>query len=345
MVRIIREMGLMRRFPDKTETDIYVYLSERREELEEAMGWRISPQTAAAELMYQEPSRWPISRVLDAVAPGLEEGPATGRWREQQQALQREQRLFEKILVILEGIEGDWQILDQVIEMAKKDHDDILGLHVVRDKAAARGEAVQQIRAEFERRCRAAGLSSEFAVDTGRLSEAIIKRAAWVDLVVINLTNPPEAQPLARLRPGWGVLIQRCPRPILAIPNAVHFKMDRLLLAYDGSPKAAEALFVAAYLASRWGYALVVVTVGTAYTETTALERAREYLEQRGVTWADYVLREPPINEAILETAAEYDSSMLIMGGFGWRPVVRVVLGSTVEHMLREFKKPMLICR
>jgi hypothetical protein len=33
------------------------------------------------------------------------------------------------------------------------------------------------------------------------------------------------------------------------------------------------------------------------------------------------------------------------MGGFGWQPVMRVMLGSTVEHMLREFKRPMLICR
>lgn len=345
VVKIIRELGVMRRFPERTETDIYVLLSERREELEEALAWRLDPQTAVSGLLQETEPRPLLARVMDAVAPGLEVGPSPGQWREQQLALHREGHLFENILVLLEGIEGDWRILNRVIRWAQVDNDHILGLHVVGHKSDVNSEAVQQLRAEFERRCQEAGVKGEFAVEVGGITTAIIKRAAWVDLVVINLTKPPADQPLARLRPGWGRLIQRCPRPILVIPDGVETMLDRGLLAYDGSAKADEALFVATYFAVRWRNALTVLTVKSSRAGEAALDQARAYLEGHGVRGVNYVLADGPVAEAILATAESYDCNLLIMGGFGWQPVMRVMLGSTVEHMLREFKRPMLICR
>lgn len=345
LVQIIRDLGGMRRFPERTEADIYVLLSEQREELEEALGWHIDPEIAVPELIDHPQDRPLLSRMLDTVAPGLEDGPAIGGFRQRQLALHREHHLFENILVVLEGIPDDQKMLEQVIHLTRGDHDHILGLHVVKDKSTMNKAAIEQMRANFEQRIQAAGLEGEFAVDEGRITHAIIRRAAWADLVVINLTHPPEAHPLARLRPGWAAIIQRCPRPILAIPNAIQSDQDRVLLAYDGSPKADEALFVATYLTSRWSKTLTVVTVKTAYTSETALTRARDYLQQHGVTRADYVLCEGPINEAILETAAARDINLLILGGFGFRPALHLILGSTVEHMLREFKQSMLICR
>jgi nucleotide-binding universal stress UspA family protein len=341
VVHIIRELGVMRRFPERTEADIYVLLSERREELEEALGWTIDTKTAVSQLLEQQ------SRpLLLRLAPDLETGPEPGHWRETQLALHREQNLFTKMLVLLEGIEGDWQVLEQVIRLAQLDEDHILGLHVVKTKSEAKSTAVAQLKAEFERRCQEAGVGAEFAVDvSSSITAAIIKRAAWVDLVVINLTNPPEMQPLARLGPGWGRIIQQCPRPLLVFPDAVESSLDRALLAYDGSAKANEALFIATYLAVRWHIHLTILTVKTQYTDAYASKQARDYLERHGVDWADYVVCDGPINEAILATAESHDINLLIMGGFGLRPVMRVVLGSTVEYMLREFTQPMLICR
>ena len=345
VVKLIRELGVMHRFPERTEADIYVLLSEEREELEEALQWRLDPQTAVTALLQEQQPRPLLSRFIDVVAPSLEQGPQPGSWRQQQIALSREGHLFENILVLLEGIEDDWRILDRIIYWAQQDNDHILGLHIVDKQSQTNSEAVQKLRAEFERRCQEAGVNGEFAIEVGSLTKTIIKRAAWVDLVVINLTNPPEAQPLARLRPGWGRLIQRCPRPILAVPNAIQTDFNNALLAYDGSAKADEALFVATYYAVRWRMDLTVLTVGTQHTDTIALDLAREYLEKHGVTWANYVLGEEPISDAILTTAAQYNSNFLIMGGFGRQPLQHIMLGSTVEHMLREFKRPMLICR
>lgn len=117
------------------------------------------------------------------------------------------------------------------------------------------------------------------------------------------------------------------------------------MLAYDGSPKAEEALFVATYLASRWPLSLTVLTVETEHTSAEALERAKAYMQERGIMNATYVLRPRPIAEALLETAVEYDIDYLIMGGFGYRPMRHFMLGSTVDEILRRFKHPILICR
>jgi len=108
-----------------------------------------------------------------------------------------------------------------------------------------------------------------------------------------------------------------------------------MLLAYDGSPKADEALFVAAYQASRWGHALTVLTVETQQTKPSALRDARTYLEEHDVHHANYILKSAPIGEAILETAAEEGSNTIIMGGFGARPVVHLLRGSAVEYVLQ----------
>lgn len=49
--------------------------------------------------------------------------------------------------------------------------------------------------------------------------------------------------------------------------------------------------------------------------------------------------------EAILKTAKAQQSDLIIMGGYGASPVVEVVLGSIVDQVLRESRRPVLICR
>lgn len=87
-------------------------------------------------------------------------------------------------------------------------------------------------------------------IEVGELERRICERALWTDLVVVNLAHPPAPRPLARLSSGFGTLIRRCPRPVLTVPRAAS-EMRRALLAYDGSPKAKEALFGATYLSNQ----------------------------------------------------------------------------------------------
>lgn len=350
VVQLIREQGLLHDFPELREADLYVLLAEHRAELEEGLGWGVDTETVAADLVEQKGRRSArvISRLgdrlRDVVVPAeLEYGPPPGRWRQERLSRRRDDRLFADIMVAINGTESGWRALAQALLVAQRENGRVLGLHVLPPDEPPEAAAVEAMRAEFERQCREAGVRGEFAARAAVVLPTLIERAALVDLLAVPLTYPPAAQPLARFGSNFAALIQRSPRPVLAVPNT-QSPLDRLLLAYDGSPKAEEALFVATYLAARWQAALCVVTAGTEATTAAAVARARSYLEEQGVL-ADFVVRPGPAPQVIMETAAEQGSNLLIMGGFSFRPVLELVLGGTVDEMLREFKQPMLICR
>ena len=367
VARQIRRQGLLREFPDRTEADLYVWLSEHRAALEEALDMEVSAEAAAADLAEQG-GTWLgrlVSRtresVRDTLIPdGLESGPEPGWWRRhwlnarqengQPQAIadaptpSAGERLFADILVPISGRDGSWSALDQAFEVARREEAQLYGLHVVADESQRDAAEAQAVKYEFERRCRAAGLPGRMLIDVGQVQRQISRRARWVDLVIVNLAFPPGAQPLERLGSGFRALLRRCPRPVLATPGMTS-PLGRALLAYDGSPKAEEALYVSTYVAGHWGIPLTVITVpeGKEVTAGTS-QRARAYLEDHGLQ-ATFVEGHGPAAEAILETAERSGCDLILMGGYGRQPVMEVVLGSTVDQVLRESRRPMLICR
>jgi nucleotide-binding universal stress UspA family protein len=120
----------------------------------------------------------------------------------------------------------------------------------------------------------------------------------------------------------------------------------KLLLAYDGSPKSEEALFVAAYLAEEHRTPLIVVTVLQAGQVTEAnVEHARQYLTLHEVQATFVVHESGGAGEAILAAAETHATQMIISGSYGAHPMVEVMLGSTVDRVLREARQPVLICR
>jgi len=347
VIHIIRELGVLHRFPERTEADMYVLLSERQAELEKELGWHVKMETGVSDLIStQKRSRGLLTRIITKVSPFLDRGPLPGLWRKQQLARQRYHHLFEHILVPLDGSNEGWRMFEFILRAAQFDGDHVLGLHVVPDKAQLKGDAVRQMEERFNQGCQDAGIQGEFAVDVGSSPvRSIIKHAAWVDFVILNNTRPPENKPLPRISSDLKLIIQQCPRPIQVRPDGTQSDYSHALLAYDGSPKADEALFIATYLTARWPKSLTVVSVETAYTSTATLEKARQYHTQHGITDVNYVLKKGPIAETVLESAENYDINLLFMGGFSFRPVRHLTLGSTAERILREFRHPMWVCR
>jgi len=348
VVQVIRERGILRDLPGRTETDLYLWILEHRSALEEELGWPVRPEAAAADLAQQFGKR-AVSRlskkILSAVQPAeFADGPAPGQWRKEQLVARQEDRLFADILVSVSGREPGWLALEQALHIARREGGRLLGLHIVASDEQKESARAQAVRAEFSRRCLAAGVPGSIVVEAGQVASQICDRARWADLVVVNLTYPPASQPVARLRSGFRTLIRRSPRPVLAAPGAWSH-LDSALLAYDGSRKSEEALFVAAYLAVRWGVSLTVVTViepGRASADTLA--RAKNYLDRRKAQ-AVLIKESGPVAEAILKTAQAQQCDLIIMGSYGFNPVLEVMLGSAVDRVLRESRQPILVCR
>jgi nucleotide-binding universal stress UspA family protein len=119
----------------------------------------------------------------------------------------------------------------------------------------------------------------------------------------------------------------------------------KLLLAYNASPKADEALFIAAYMACRWTLPLVVLTVESSDVNAEDVQqKAKEYLSKAGVS-PEFLVEEKAIVESILDTAKKKDCNLILIGGYKASPVIEIVKGSLVDQILRETTVPTLICR
>ena len=348
-IGVIRRKGLLRDFPDRSEGDLYLWLMEYRRELNQETGWELEPEEAAEDLQARFSLRLPkiIDRakqlMIKSLTPEtLTSGPLPGKWSQNRDIKNTSKRLFRQILVTVSGEERSWRALDQAIHIANLEGSQLRGLHIVRPDDNT--EKLKIVQEKFQERVNAAKIEGKLVVEEGQVRKRIERRSRWSDLAVLHMLHPPGSRPAERLRSGLRELIQRIPRPLLLVPK--FSEMQHALLAYDGSRKATEALYIAAYLQKSWGINLTIVTsqeenLGKANEIQFA---AKHYLKKRGIT-ATYEIKKGKAGESILETAKERGSDFVLMGGYGASPLVEMVIGSAVDLVLREFKGPVLICR
>jgi nucleotide-binding universal stress UspA family protein len=352
VVDIIREHGILNSFPQRTETDLYLWIARHRVDLEDSLGWQIGTTAVADDLVYTFAQNFNktlsrlANRILDLVTPDpLEAGPPVGHWRHKYVESREVDCLFENVLVALDKDPTQWYAFDQAAVIAKREKSQMLGLHIIPKPETKADAYILTLREQFARRCQQEDISGELAVEVGGIARQICQRSHWADIVISNLAHPPGDKPIERLGSGFRTLIRRCPRPILAVPGVIS-GLNHALLAYTDSPKAEEALYIAAYIACKWGTHLTVLTIDTETGNASEVqEPAREYLESKGIQ-AEYIDHPSgPRAEIILDTAKENQCDFIMIGGYKAKPVVEVVLGSVVDQLLRCAKIPVLVCR
>jgi nucleotide-binding universal stress UspA family protein len=348
-IQIIREKGLLRDFPDRTETDLYIWLARYQAELEESLGWNISTQVAADELAHTHIEKQSLVRVgkrlIDVSAPDeLPIEPDLGKRLYQPVARRYRDKLFDYVLVPVGGAMQIWAGLEQAIVIAQRENSQLRGIHIVSNEAALDRSNTQAVQAEFDRRCEDAGVNGRLILKTGPIAQTIIDRARWNDLVVMNLAHPPGSTIVARLSSGFRLVIKRSTRPILAVPPGEVSPFDKILVAYDGGSKSKKALVMAASLVQRWQARLVVVTAYEKHLpDPKIVDDAHRYLEQRKIE-ADFIIESEKVVDVIMETAVSHNCNLIVMGGYGAQSVVEVMIGSPTNAILRLTPVPVLIC-
>ena len=326
----VRERGMMRWFPDRTITDLYVWMSEHRDELERELGWTIRPE-AAAEAVIQTKSRRATA-----------EESKTGSWRKARLLNRYSEHLFRDILVPIGKNPESWDALEQAIQIAHREDANILALHTVESQPELDDPEVGVLQERFNQTCTKEGAHGVLAVEVGEPTQKILERAALADLIVIKVAHPPSTG-IKSLTSHVRTLIARSSRPILAIPGRIS-NFQHALLAFDGSPKAKEALFVATYLAEQWQTKLTILTgLPDEEQDTSAQDFARNYLEFNEIE-ADFLSKKYSA-ETLKETAEEIHADLVIMGGYSGSILKEMTVGSSVNFMLRESELPVLICR
>ncbi len=324
VTEIIRERGLLRWFPNRTEADLYLWLSEHRAALQAELGWEIPPAAAADQAVRQK--------------LGAESTSETGAWRKSRLLDRYTETLFQNILVSVSGEPEGWAALHQAVEIARREGANLLGLHVYSESKPISAQEQEELQAQFSHICREAGVGGSLAVESGEPARKILERAILADLVALKISYPPSAG-IGGLASPLRAILARSPRPVLALPGSPT-DLSSAALAFDGSPKAKEALFIAAYLAERWQTPL---TVFTGADSPSAQDYARQYLELHEVQ-ATYLLGKPSA-EALRQFVAETKPQLLLMGGYSGAFIKELTIGSTVDAMLRHSPAPILICR
>ncbi len=326
IVEPVRERGLLRWFPGRTETDMYLWVSAYRANLESELGWSVRPEVAAEKLAAQEN---PDSDLSD-----------TGSWRIRKMLDRYTDRLFGEILVPITGTEESWQALEQAILVGQKEGSTFHGLHVIPTRAKLDELSTQAIQTRFNQRCREANLTGSLVIEKGNIPRKVCERALLTDLIVLNVKHPPSPG-LSSMRSGLRSIIWTSARPVLTVPGRTT-PMDNALLAFDGSNKSKEALFVATYLAEKWNTKLLVLTIANDGIQSIQ-DYARSYLELHDIH-ADFVLKSGSFDIS-LEIIREHQINLIVIGSYGGTALQEVVAGSAVNFLLRKADCPLLICK
>jgi len=325
LAEAIRDRGLLHWFPGRTITDLYIWIAENRAALEKEQGWEIQSDIAATDLILERSVR-----------------SEPGSWRKARAVTRYTDHLFMDILVPLSGDAESWDSLEQAIIIAKREEAKIHGLHIVDSKEKVESPNALAVQAQFNKICTDANVDGKLFIEAGEITKKICDRATMTDLVVLKIVHPPLGGLSSFASPFRNIIINSS-RPVLGVP-AKATQFGRALLAYDGSDRSKEALFVATYIAEIWKTELLVFTALDGSRATADVQdHVRKYLDIHEVE-AEYIISAHGAMDYLKQTAEAREVDLVLMGSHGGSTLQQVFNGSALDYMLRESKVPIFIC-
>lgn len=336
-VEAIREQGVLRYFPNRTETDLYIWMATHQADLRDELGWAVTPETAASSLLQtkeRSPRQWltrareRFQRLLTRQRPSMLPDDS---WSRQHLSARYSGQLFADLLLLYSAPDADAHALAQALHIAGCEDARLLGLHVAPDDRQSASRAADDAWVSpFFDGCGRVGVQGHVARDRGAWLDAVLRRAPFVDALVFSA---PRLLANDHLRQ----LLQHSPRPLLLVPGQSR-PVKRLLLYYDGSDTAREALFAAAYMAEQWGAALTVRLAGQ---DDDWRHDVQAYLElhelQAPIRSVDQDWRELPA------AARRLDCDLILMGA-PHRDLRRESDPAVLSQLLQECDRPLFVC-
>lgn len=350
IVELIREQNFLMEFPKRTETDLYIWVLDHQSYLQEQLGWLIRPEKAASDLLHQQSGRFlkVIQRWFRNVGNRLSPRQANSGFIPDDQRSDNgnnHQTLFADILVAISGSPESWIALEQAVKIAEMEGSDVRGLVIKKAyEWVDRAISDEEIMHAFSERLERSGIRGNLVFAQGKIAETICERA-WVnDLVALKLKHPPSTKIFARLKSGTRKIVRNSSKPLLFVRDELS-EMNHIFLAYDGSSKGKAALYIAAYLASRYNKHLSVLVVDD--DEERGQRRLSEAKEYLGVRCVNRIFRKPTrrTSNVILQAVEDVHADLIIMGGYGLSPLLEMVFGSTVDGVLRGTRVPVIIAQ
>lgn len=351
VIKIVRDRNMLRGFPDKTETELYLWIENNKAELTKEFGDEL--RTAAVAWNIQEKydirktSVWKKiwKKIYIWLTPNMSDwGVRTGDWRKE--FLQYDTSPFiHRMMIAVADLEADKEYLRSAIQFSKKYGAWVGIVHVVKRQTMLHSEWMKKYQAEIEDMLETEGVQGKFFPLYGNLTKILSERAFWSDLSLFKLKYRPQLKKITLTEDGWNAIIMRIPGPICVIPEIIEAEIKQVVLAFSQSPKAREAMCFADILSKSTNCKISVVISGKDETRrNSAYEEVKKYYIRQNVE-ADYFVIDNEPEVAILQTADQIHADLIVMGGFSRSLLQRIFKRSTIDKIFVSTKKPVIICK
>ncbi len=202
-----------------------------------------------------------------------------------------------------------------------------------------RGKAALE---SFAERCKKADVSFESHQVIGSVPHAIVEQSQLADLLVMGRGGEHGEWLNGLLGSTTEAVVRHAECPVL-VTEREQAKLERIVVAYDGSPHARSALQFATSMGEAWGVAFEVLMIGDNGAEKLA-EEARSYLEAHDLE-IEYTALEGDPREVIIDYSKEHETDLIVMGAYGHSRVRELLLGSTTQYVINHSPCPVLLVR
>lgn len=173
-------------------------------------------------------------------------------------------------------------------------------------------------------------------------------QARYADLVVIGQPDPAEALP--GLMPDFPeYVLMHSARPVLILPHGgtFYYRFKRPLIAWDASMTATRAVTAALPLLQQAEQTDLIVfnadEAPDAHGQQPGADMAL-YLARHGVSvTVHHAQNAQDTGTALLATAAELGSDLIVMGGYGHARFREILLGGVTRTLLNAMTVPVLM--
>ncbi len=269
--------------------------------------------------------------------------------------------MIKNILVAVDGSENARSAAEFAFWMAKGFGARLTGVHVV-DIVALEGPLIHDLSGslgfelfqnfssemkkileengqgfldDFKEEAERAGLKADIVRAYGIVSSEICEKARLADLVVMGragINAKFEHGLMGSVAEG---VVRKSEKPVFIAPAS--FKVPaNPLLCYDARSNSSKVMQSAAEFVKGTGLGLTVVTVSDDAAGDTLLAEAERYLEPYGIKKVEFKSLKGDDAPALIENFCKDNGHDLVfMGGASHGGILKIVLGSTTEHLIR----------
>ena len=203
------------------------------------------------------------------------------------------------------------------------------------DKACVRNGVSMARRGE-----QPAKISADWLVETGSQTELVAQFGRLADLIIVprpaRVSPPPKTIDAALRETG---------RPVLMLPpRAVDCIGERIVIGWNGSKEAAQAVAAARPILREAG-AVTVLTTDKRQKRRPNGDDLLTYLACHGIAASVSIMdtRTRSVPEALLANARELDADLLVTGGYSRHRLREVIMGGVTRYLLAESDIPIMM--